>query len=66
MLPVSQQTPSRKSIYVILAIGLVLVALFSLVVGNASMSEAIVRLILYGGAFLILTFILDRARRGRP
>ena len=61
----SQQPPSKKSIFVVLAIGLLLVAAVSLLLGNASWTDALKRLVLYGGAFLLLVFILQRSRRPR-
>jgi hypothetical protein len=60
-----QQQPDRRSIFAVLAIGLVLVAVFSLIIGDSSASKVIERLVVYGGAFLLLVFVLDRSRRPR-
>jgi hypothetical protein len=61
----SQQRPARPAVLVYLLIGLVLVALVSVLLGGAGWVRVVRLLVLYGGVFLLALYVLGRWRRGR-
>ena len=61
----SYRPPDRKTIVIYLVVGLLLVALVSLVLGGGGWLRAVRMLVIYGAAFLLLMYVFRVMRRGR-
>lgn len=58
-----RQPPNRKVVIIYLLAGLVLVAGVSVLLGGATWFRVLRRLLIYGGAFLLLMYVFARMRR---
>jgi len=57
-----RQPPGKKLVLAYLLVGLLLVALASVVLGGATWFRLVRLLVIYGGAFLLVAYVLSRLR----
>jgi len=60
----SRQRPDRKTVLTYMVVGLLLVAVVSLVLGGVGWFRVVRLMLIYGGAFLLLMYLFGRLRRG--
>jgi hypothetical protein len=60
-----RRPPDRKTIFIYLVLGLLIVAVVSLALGGGGWFRVVRLLVIYGGAFLLVLYVFRVLRRTR-